>query len=88
MMDDERRAVFREDVFVPSMEKDVTVHFSHRFRIVPGRGPNEPMVRPFITPVEEVVSKSVLELPQRFDARHDIGHGDAFAEVLKQPVAE
>jgi len=87
-MDDERSAVFGENVLVPSIEKDGTVHLPHGFRIIPGRGPNETMVRSLITPVEEMVWKSVFQAPQCFNASCDVVHGDPFAEVMEQPVAE
>ena len=86
MVYDERGAVFGEDVFEKPVEKYVSVHFLHCCTIIPGRRADKTVVRPLISPVEEVASGSVLQTTQRFDALHDICHCDPFAEMLKQPI--
>ena len=88
MVYDERGTVFREDIFKEPMEKYVRVHFLHRFTIIPGRRANEAVIRPLISPIEEVASEPVLQAAQRFDTFNDILYGDPFAEILKHPIAE
>ena len=88
MVDDERGAVFGEDVLKEPVEKDISVHFLHRFAIIPGRGPDKTVIRPLVPPVEEVASEPVLQATERFDTLHDVCHGDPFAEILKQPIGE
>jgi hypothetical protein len=85
---DERRAVFGEDIFKESVEKYISVHFLQRFAIIPGRRANETVIRPLISSVEEVGLERLFQAAQRFDALHNIRHGDPFAEILKQPIAE
>ena len=57
---DERGAVFGEDVFKKPVEKYVSVRFLQCFTIIPGRRANKTVIRPLISPVEEVASKPVL----------------------------
>ena len=54
VMDDERGAVLGEDVFEEPVKEQGCVHFPHRFRVVPGRRVNETVIRPLISPIEEV----------------------------------
>jgi hypothetical protein len=51
---DERRAVFGEDIFKESVEKYISVHFLQRFAIIPGRRANKTVIRPLLSPIEEV----------------------------------
>ncbi len=87
-MNDEGNAVLGNNVFEKSVEKYIPIYFLKRFTIIPGRGPNETVIRSLVAAVEEVVFELVLQSAQRFDGLHDIRYGDAFAEILEQPIAE
>ena len=88
MVDDERGTVIGKDIFEDAVEKYVSVYFLHCFAIIPGRGADKTVVRPFISSVEEVTSEPVFQTSQRFHALHDICEGDPFAEIAKQAIAE
>jgi len=60
MVYDERGTMFGEDVFKEPVEEYISIHFHHRFTIIPGRRTNKTVIRPLLSPVEEVVSKPVL----------------------------
>lgn len=60
-MDDERGTVVGEDVFKEPVEENIPVHLLHRFPIIPGRWPDESVIRSFIPPVKEVGPESVFE---------------------------
>ena len=79
MVYDKRGAVFGEDVLEEPVEKDVSVHFLHRFTIIPGRRPDKAVIRSFVSTVEQVVPELILQTTERFDALHDICDGNAFA---------
>ena len=87
-MDDEGCAVFGEDVFKEPMEKYISVYLPKRFTVIPGGRANEPVVCALISPVEKVTPKPVFQAAQCFDTLYDICHGNPFAEILKQPIAE
>ena len=87
-MNDEGNAVLGNNVFKKSVEKYIPIYFLKRFTVIPGRGPNETVIRSLVAAVEEVVFELVLQPAQRFDGHHDIRYGDAFAEILEQPIAE
>lgn len=88
MVDDQRGAVLRENIFKEPVEKYIPVHLLHRFPIIPGRRPDKPVIRSLISPVEEVISEPVFEVTQRFNTLHNIREGDPLTEILKQPVGE
>jgi len=88
MVDDQRGAVLRENIFKEPVEKYIPVHLLHRFTIIPGRRPDKPVIRSLISPVEEVISEPVFEVSKRFNALHDICEGNPFAKTLKQPIGE
>ena len=88
MVDDERGAVIREDVLEEPVKKDRAIQFLQCLSVIPGGRADEPVIGPFIPPVEEVVFEPVLETTKRFNARHDLPQGDPFAEVSKQAVTE
>ncbi len=88
MMDDERGTVFGKDIFEESIEKYIRVGFLHGFTIIPGGGVDKTVVRPFVSPVEKVVSETILQTAERFDALHDIRQGDALAKIMEQTIAE
>jgi hypothetical protein len=87
-MDDQWGAALGEDVFKKTVEEYISVHFRHRFTIIPGRRPNKAMIRPLIASVKEMVTKAVFQAAQRFDTLHDIRQGDPFTEILEQPITE
>jgi len=88
MVDDERDAMFREDVFKETVEKYISIYFLQRFTIIPGRRANKPVIGPLLSPVEKVAPEPVLQAAQRFDTLYDICHGDPLTEILKQSIAE
>jgi hypothetical protein len=60
VVNDERGAVIRENIFEEPMEKYISVHLLQDFTVIPGRWPNESMIRPFVSPVKEVAPETVL----------------------------
>jgi hypothetical protein len=70
------------------MEKYVRITLAHRFRIIPGRGTNKAVICSLVSPIKEGASEAVFQTAERFDARHDIGHGDPLAEVFKETIVE
>lgn len=85
---DEGGAVFGENVFKEPVEKYISVYFLQHFTIIPGSRANKTVVRPLISPVEEVVLEPVFQAAKRFDTLHNICHGNPLAEILKQPITE
>jgi len=61
VVNDEGDAVFGEDVLKKSVEKYIPIYFLKRFTIIPGRGPNETVIRALIAPVEEMVLELILQ---------------------------
>ncbi len=88
MVDDEGRAVLGKDIFKKSVEKYIPVDFPKRLVIIPWRGTDETMIRPFVPPVKEMIREPVLQPAQRLYGPDDIRHGDAFTEILEQAIAE
>ena len=88
MVYDERGTVFRKDIFEEPEEKYVSVRFLHRFTVIPGCGTNKTVICTFVSSVEEGAAVPVFQAAQRFDTFYDIFHGNPFAEILKQPIAE
>ena len=88
VVDDQRGAVLRENIFKEPVEEYIPVHLLHRFTILPWRRPDKTVIRPLTSPVKEVASEAVFEVSKRFNALHDIRQGDPFAKILKQPVGE
>ncbi len=88
MVDDEGRAVLGKNVFKESVEKYIPVDFPKRLIIIPGRGTDETMICALVPAVKKVIREPVLQQAQRLNGPDDIRNGDAFAEILEQPVAE
>ena len=87
-MDNEGGAVFGEDIFIKPEEKYVSVRFLQRFAVIPRRRTDKAVICSLIPPVEKGAAVAVLQTTQDLDTFHDVFHGDPFAEILKQPVAE
>ena len=85
MVNDERGAVLRKDVFEEPVKKYIPVRLLHRFSVIPRRGTNKTMIGSLVSPIEESASETVLQTAKRFDTRHDLCHRDPLAEILKQP---
>ncbi len=60
MVDDERGAVFREDIFKKAVEKYISIRVLHRLAVIPGCGANKTMICSLIPPIEHMVSISFL----------------------------
>lgn len=61
MVYDERGTLFGDDVFKEPVEKYISIHFHYRFTIIPGGWTNKAVIRPLLSPVEELVSEPVLQ---------------------------
>jgi hypothetical protein len=83
VVDDERGAVIRENIFEEPMEKYISVHLLQDFTVIPGRWPNKSMIRPFVSPVEEVASELILQTAQCLNTPHDICESNPFTEIVK-----
>ena len=88
MVDNQRGAVLREDVFKEPMEKYVRVTLAYRFRIIPGRGTNKAVIGSLVSPIKKNASEPVFQTPKRFNTPDDICHGDPLAEVFKVAIVE
>lgn len=87
-MDDKRGAALREDIFIESVEKDLVIHFPQDLPFVPGRRPDQTVIRALLPPVEKVAPESVLQATQSFNTSNDIYQGNPFTKVLKQLIRE
>ena len=88
MVDNQRGAVLREDVFKEPMEKYVRITLARRFRVIPGSGTNKAVIGSLVSPIKKNVSETVFQTAKRFDTRHDVCHGDPLAEVFKETIVE
>ena len=88
MVDNQRGAVLREDVFKEPMEKYVRVILAHRFGVIPGRGTNKTVIGSLVSPIKKSASETVFQTAKRFDTHYDVGHSDPLAEGSKQTIVE
>jgi hypothetical protein len=64
--------VFGKDVFIEPVKKYISVYFHQRLTIIPRCWPNKTMICPFLSSVEKVASKLILQAAQRFHTLQDI----------------